>query len=359
MRVAFFGRFENMQKGVVHFINAVNMLGAVFFSRHNVELSLYGKGSFGSEIDVSLFTNIAFLQGDDLIQAYAKTDVVVMPSRYEPFGLVGLEAMAAGCLLLATAGQGMDEYAIGGKTCVTIPSDERGIASILELVICNFKDYKPIAAAGREAVQIWTWERSVFAHMKVYQQIIHGNHLKLSAAYRSELTNVNSVFKSDDIEIRVKELAKIRFLQMKISVSLTNFRMLYITVGSLDDIKKTQKSLTISVTEKDDIGMNPRLECLFYDDEQFECVCVIGAWESVFNPKFALNELFRIVSKRVIIVYRVGTRFSWQTIMMEGVQDWSDLQGKDDLIWELVSDNQHRLFSDSEYKYVEWLKKGV
>ena len=325
LRIAFFGRFENVQKGVVHFINAVNIVGSSFFTSHNVELSLYGKGEFGPEINVTLFKNISFLQGDDLIRAYAETDIVVMPSRYEPFGLVGLEAMASGCLLLVTAGQGMDEYATGGKTCVTIPADERGIASILDSVICNFQDYLPIAEAGREAVQKWTWKRAVIAHMKVYQQIINGNQEKLTAAYRSELTNVNSMFQTTEAEIREKEIEKIHFLLEKISVVLPAINSLFITVGQLNNLEKIVNGLVISVTEKDADGVNPRLECLFYSNEQFECVCIVGAWESVFHPKFALGELFRIASKRIVIVYRTGSRLPWQTIMMEGDQDWYDL----------------------------------
>ncbi len=61
----------------------------------------------------------------------------------------------------------------------------------------------------------------------------------------------------------------------------------------------------------------------------------------------------------MIIVYRTGSRLPWQTIMMEGDQDWPDLQGKDELMWGLVSDKQISLFSDTEYSYVEWLKKGA
>ncbi len=359
LRIAFFGRFENVQKGVVHFINAVNLLGSSFFASHNVELSLYGKGEFGTDINVTLFKNVGFLQGDDLIRAYAETDIVVMPSRYEPFGLVGLEAMAAGCLLLATAGQGMDEYAVGGKTCVTIPSEERGIASILNKVISNFQEYIPIAEAGRKAVQIWTWKRAVVAHMKVYQQIINGNHEKLTAAYRSELTNVNNMFQTSDVAIRDKEVEKIHFLLKKCAVVFSDSSNLFITVGQLNNIGESNNALVVSVTEKDSDGVNPRLECLFYNNDQFECVCVVGAWESVFQPKFALGELFRIASKRIVIVYRTGSRLPWQTIMMEGDQDWSDLQGKGESLWGLVSEKQISLFSDTEYSYVEWLKKGV
>lgn len=195
--------------------------------------------------------------------------------------------------------------------------------------------------------------------MKVYQQIINGNHEKLTAAYRSELTNVNNMFQTSDVAIRDKEVEKIHFLLKKCAVVFSDFSNLFITVGQLNNIGESNNALVVSVTEKDSDGVNPRLECLFYNNDQFECVCVVGAWESVFQPKFALGELFRIASKRIVIVYRTGSRLPWQTIMMEGDQDWSELQGKGESLWGLVSEKQISLFSDTEYSYVEWLKKGV
>ncbi|HBG36768.1 MAG TPA: hypothetical protein DDW88_06865 [Treponema sp.] len=67
-----------------------------------------------------------------------------MPSRYEPFGLTGLEAMASGCLLLATRGLGMDEYAIPGKNSLMIPNSLSGIADILYDVITHYDSYTDV-----------------------------------------------------------------------------------------------------------------------------------------------------------------------------------------------------------------------
>ena len=94
-----------------------------------------------SSLDASLFDKVDFLEGQNLYDEYAKTHIVVMPSRYEPFGLTGLEAMASGCLLLVTQGLGMDEYAFLGKNCLSIPNSAEGISSVLVDAISNYNSY--------------------------------------------------------------------------------------------------------------------------------------------------------------------------------------------------------------------------
>ena len=132
INVGYFGRFENVQKGFMNFINSVNLLGKEFKEKNNVEYFLYGRGEISNSVDLSLFNPPEFLTGEDLYQAYSKMDIVVMPSRYEPFGLTGLEAMASGCLLLATTGLGMDSYMDVGKNCLAIPQNSEGISLVLK-----------------------------------------------------------------------------------------------------------------------------------------------------------------------------------------------------------------------------------
>jgi glycosyltransferase involved in cell wall biosynthesis len=121
-----------MQKGYLEFIKAVNFLGEDFKNQNDVEYFLYGRGEINSYVDLSLFNNPEFLEGEELYKAYSQMDIVVMPSRYEPFGLTGLEAMASGNLLLATSGLGMDSYMNPEKNCLAIPQDYKVISEVLK-----------------------------------------------------------------------------------------------------------------------------------------------------------------------------------------------------------------------------------
>jgi glycogen(starch) synthase len=53
--------------------------------------------------------HIQGLYGQDKIDFLHEMDAVVMPSIHEPFGIVALEAMAAGCTLITTASGGIKE----------------------------------------------------------------------------------------------------------------------------------------------------------------------------------------------------------------------------------------------------------
>ena len=55
------------------------------------------------------------LMRDDVISELEKTDVLIMNSSDETFGLVYLEAMAAGCIVVASYDEGFDGIIINGK----------------------------------------------------------------------------------------------------------------------------------------------------------------------------------------------------------------------------------------------------
>jgi 1,4-alpha-glucan branching enzyme len=67
---------------------------------------------------------------------YAVADVAVFPSRYEPFGIVALEAMAAGTPVVVAAGSGLGEVVAPGETglCVA-PGQPQALAEgLLEVL---------------------------------------------------------------------------------------------------------------------------------------------------------------------------------------------------------------------------------
>lgn len=336
IRIAFFGRFESVQKGFTEFLYAILLLGKDFIQKYDIEISLYGNGSIPPDIDMSLFTEVSFLEGEELFRAYAKTDIVVMPSKYEPFGLVGLEAMASGCLLLATPGLGMDEYAVDGETCVSIPGDVRGIAATLARVVRDFDTYGPIARAGTKAVAEWTWERSIRAHLFVYRQIVQNRKNYLRAAYSSSLWKVLDTYYHSPEESRYTENAACLEFFRTSSERNTPVHPLVLICGDSPRNITFPAATILSVTHKDLDGLIPRLECLPFEDGSFDAVYVAGAWETVLDPKLALRELFRVASERVFIRYHTGDKLPWQTIFMEKIEDWIELQDKDNVSWHII-----------------------
>lgn len=330
IHIAYFGRFENVQKGFLNFIQAVALLEKEFKEQNKVIFSLYGKGADIPSAYVGLFETCKHLEGEALYRAYAKTDIVVMPSNYEPFGLVGLEAMASHCLLLCTEHQGMDEYAVPGKTCVTIKSDPVSIAKTIKEVVSNYNAYQDIIENGYQESLKWTWNRSAWAHYALFKQI-HKNclpnlQIAYNASFYKSLQQFKTTFNSSDAD-KVKEL-----LYSVLSYSIPLYKdkkVLLLTVGELENSSEgiPENWELCSVTTKNKDGLYSRLESLVYEDNTYEYVFIVGAWEWVINPEIALKELFRIVINTLYIFYlKSSSKFAWQTIQMEHAEDWNILQ---------------------------------
>lgn len=74
-------------------------------------------------------------------------DAIVLPSRYEPFGIIALEAAAAGTPLVASTAGGLGEAVVDGETGLSFqPGDVAGLTSAVREVLDD-----PVAAQMRAA----------------------------------------------------------------------------------------------------------------------------------------------------------------------------------------------------------------
>lgn len=339
IHVCYFGRFEDVQKGVNDFIYAVNQLGPRFKKRNNVEYHLYGRGKIDVGQDLSLFNKPEFLEGEELFEAYANADIVVMPSRYEPFGLTGLEAMASGALLLVTGGLGMDEYADPGRNCIRIPGNAYDMVPVLRDSILDFEKFRFIRENGMRTAKEWTWKRSVMAHMYFYRMIRDGRISELDSAYRrEERTLLKDYRDSSDVE-KVHEAEKERMAFCEIFDGMEERerreKILVVTGNFVPEKGFFPENVTfVPVLEESEHGVIVRPECLPFSEKSFDKVFCIGGWESVLDPCGALMELQRVSKNEVCVLYRTGRPLVWQTFQMEGLDDWEKINCKS---WSLVS----------------------
>ena len=94
-------------------------------------------------------------RGDELIRSYQRAQFVVMPSWYEPFGIVALEAMACGRPVIASATGGLMEIIEDGRNGFVVPPGDhlRLAARMLELIEHYDRRAAFGAAARARAVQ--------------------------------------------------------------------------------------------------------------------------------------------------------------------------------------------------------------
>jgi glycosyltransferase involved in cell wall biosynthesis len=68
---------------------------------------------------------------EDLVRHYSAAEVTLVPSRYEPFGIVALEAIACGCPVVASNVDGLPE-AVGDCGLLVPPDDPDTLADTIE-----------------------------------------------------------------------------------------------------------------------------------------------------------------------------------------------------------------------------------
>jgi UDP-glucose:(heptosyl)LPS alpha-1,3-glucosyltransferase len=98
---------------------------------------------------------------------YAAADIVVLPSRYEPFGNVHLEALAAGLPVVASARAGGAEVILEGVNgAIVPPTDTHAIAASLE----RFRERPPadLASAARRSAEPYTYAAQVSGFQRIY-----------------------------------------------------------------------------------------------------------------------------------------------------------------------------------------------
>ena len=97
---------------------------------------------------------------------------LVLPSEWEAFGLVLLDAMAAGTPIVATAVGGVPDVLQGGRVGRLVPyGDADALATALRSVVEDSQDTERMRAAGRERVSGLDWSVTVDRHRSLYREL--------------------------------------------------------------------------------------------------------------------------------------------------------------------------------------------
>lgn len=130
---------------------------------YGLDISTIGKAESEAEFFASIaqaqghIINIrTFLSQEQLYALYAAGDAVLANSGKEPFGLVGLEVMAAGGL--AVCGSTGEEYAEPFVNAIVVDTDDgRELATAVASVLKDVAFGVRLRAAGRETAKRFTW----------------------------------------------------------------------------------------------------------------------------------------------------------------------------------------------------------
>jgi teichuronic acid biosynthesis glycosyltransferase TuaC len=115
------------------------------------------------------------LPNDEAVARMGDSDLFVMPSVEEPFGVAFVEAMGAGVPAVAARGQGGPEdiAAAGGGMLLVDPDDPAELADVLARLAADHAELAALGAAARETVRAhFTWERCGAATVAAYERAV-------------------------------------------------------------------------------------------------------------------------------------------------------------------------------------------
>jgi glycosyltransferase involved in cell wall biosynthesis len=160
------GRLSPM-KGVEELMEAFGVLAA---EDRQIRLVIAGEGPLREAIerrlrDTGLLERCCLTGwlGDKALGAlYGVADAVLVPSRYEPFGMVALEAAACGTTVIASNVGGLAEIIqhSAGAIVPVPPGDPQQLAATTQAILSDRSRLKEGDSQGRERlVGIYSWER--------------------------------------------------------------------------------------------------------------------------------------------------------------------------------------------------------
>ena len=103
----------------------------------------------------------------------ARSTVVVMPSRFEPFGLVALEAAQNARPLVGFAIEGLVEAVAPGAGLLVPPEDVPALTEALAAVVDDPGRARAMGEAGhRHAVDDGPWQRHLDAYEELFTELV-------------------------------------------------------------------------------------------------------------------------------------------------------------------------------------------
>jgi len=140
------------------------------------DLVIAGEGESGPDLerlvnDLGLENRVIFYgraSQPEVVSLLNGAEFVVVPSRREPFGIVALEAMAAGKLLLSTRVGGLPEF-VKGEANQLVPPTVEGLAQGLRIFLNRYEKGSLDGKQNRLRAEGYSWDRCVHQYVSVYE----------------------------------------------------------------------------------------------------------------------------------------------------------------------------------------------
>lgn len=115
---------------------------------------------------------VGYLTGVELGSAFASADAFIFPSRTETLGLVLLEAMAAGCPVVAAECGGIPDIVTSGVNGYLFdPEDEQGAIAATQRLLQQQQERENIRKNARLEAERWGWAAATRQLTQFYRDV--------------------------------------------------------------------------------------------------------------------------------------------------------------------------------------------
>ena len=177
--ILYFGRLDTHTKGIDILLSAFAKLDAP-----DIRLILSGRGSPQSQRELQSMAdhlNIANrLEFTGAVTSEQRNDLmgnalfVCIPSRYEGWGIVAIEASAASKAVLGTNIPGLADAIRPNETGLLVPSENpEALATAMKHLIDDDPLRQRLGKAGRKWAEHFTWDRTAQDQEQVYLKVAH------------------------------------------------------------------------------------------------------------------------------------------------------------------------------------------
>ncbi len=190
-KLIFVGNTEDRKKGILYLLRAMTKLP------EDVTLTCVNGGAprhlYAQELvdELGIADRVEFtgrLPVDEVAKKYRESDIAVVPSLFEGFGLPAAEAMASGLPVVSTDGGALPEVVgTDGASSIMVPSrSSNAIANaVMGLVNDKEKRERMAKAARRRALEKFTWKKAAQDIVDIYEDEIERKKEKLYIKPRS------------------------------------------------------------------------------------------------------------------------------------------------------------------------------
>ncbi|MBE9079563.1 glycosyltransferase family 1 protein [Romeria aff. gracilis LEGE 07310] len=140
-------------------------------------LALVGDGPYREELEKYFEGTpahfVGYLEGEDLGAAYASADAFVFPSRTETLGLVLLEAMAAGCPVIAANAGGIPDIVTDGVNGFMFdPMDDASAIAATQRLLAMRAERELLRQNARVEAERWGWAAATKQLQQFYAEVL-------------------------------------------------------------------------------------------------------------------------------------------------------------------------------------------